>query len=65
MKDQYTTHRALSDDDFAVWHNPKAKAYKRLPNGFHVVEEAPETVVAVCSSVGRTRATAVVNLNEP
>ncbi|MCI0559467.1 MAG: hypothetical protein MN733_13315 [Nitrososphaera sp.] len=35
----------LCDNQFALFHNPKGKTYKRLPKGFRVVEDKERIVV--------------------
>ncbi|MCI0563513.1 MAG: hypothetical protein MN733_33985 [Nitrososphaera sp.] len=37
--------RELCDDQFALFHNPKGKTYKRLPKGFKVVEDKERIIV--------------------
>lgn len=39
--------RDLSDDQFALFHNPKGRTYKRLPKGFKALKETPTEVVVI------------------
>ncbi|MCI0557925.1 MAG: hypothetical protein MN733_05475 [Nitrososphaera sp.] len=39
--------RELCDEQFALFHNPKGRSYKRPPKGFKVLKETPAEIVNI------------------